>query len=89
LIEKAPGDVPARMRETTREPGLNGVAFQVNRHDRDCARCFACRPESRQANRKKHVDLSPDQIGRKRRIAFRFAASEPHFENYRLVLNIT
>ena len=76
------------MREIAREPGLNGVALQVERHDRDCARCISCGPESWRTNRKKHVDLSPDQISRETRIALRLASSEPDFENYRLALNV-
>ena len=88
LIEKAPCQVSTRLRDASREPSLNGVALQVDRHDRDCARCISCGPESGRANRKKHVYLSLDQISRETRIALRLAASETDFENYRLTLDV-
>src|SRR3977135_2739509 len=62
LIEKAPRYVPTGLREAADEPGLNGVALQVDRHDRGRARRIFRGQESGRADRKQQVNLSLDEV---------------------------
>src|SRR5260370_19763878 len=88
LIEEAPREVPTRLREAAGKPSLNGIALQIERHDRDHACGIFRRPYGRRAAHKEHVDLSSDQISGETSESLRLHAGEPNIEKYRPTLDV-
>ena len=88
MIEEVPRDVATGLCEAAGEPSLNGVALQVDRHDRDRARCISRGPKSVRADRKKHVDLPADQVSGETRQGLRLPARKSDLERYVLAIDV-
>src|SRR5437879_7179314 len=89
LIEKAPRNVPSGLSEAANEPGLNGVALQVERHNRDRARCILRGPHGRRTDRKQHVHLLLDEVSSETRECFRLPTRKSELERYVIAINVT